>query len=365
MRGATLALAVVLGATGVRAADAAGTPGARCAASKVDAGGKRAAAALQCHAQAVVRGAAADAACLTRAEGSFDDAYASAEAKGGCLMLGDAAATGATIEAHLATIVAAIPGGATSPSRRCASRKLRAAGKKVRGEAACHRRALRDGASVDARCLAKVEGRFTNAFAGADAGGGCPGSADDVETLADDLLEALLAASPTVTIPTSSTSTTTMVGGTTTTTTLVPCAGGAGFPVCDGGCPSGAVCAPDTETFSSCKCVFDGAPCGDTYPVCGGVCSTGQPCRQTGVVPVGTCTCESPGTVCGDGPYPTCGGACGAGVSCFPTDTVLFGMPFLQCECGSPAPCGSGGLACPPGFVCAGEPGLRLCVPIL
>jgi len=167
--------------------------------------------------------------------------------------------------------------------------------------------------------------------------------------------------------PTAATTTTvastTSTSSVTSSTLLLQCTGGAPFPTCDGSCPPGAVCAPDVDSFALCKCIFDSAPCGETYPVCGGVCGEGGTCRQTGVVPWGACTCEPPGVLCTDGPYPTCGAACPAGASCFPTIVHILSQPYPQCGCGSAAPCGSGGLACPAGQACSNLGGIQTCVP--
>src|SRR5262249_41662346 len=63
--------------------------GQKCAASKLDATGKKANAELKCHAKAAGGGLAVDTACLDKAEAKFTTSFAKAEAKGGCATVDD------------------------------------------------------------------------------------------------------------------------------------------------------------------------------------------------------------------------------------------------------------------------------------
>jgi len=74
---------------------ASGTPGQKCAASKIKATSKKLSAKLKCISKAVSKGEAVDATCLTTAETKFNTAVGKAEGKGGCTVPGD----GLTLEA--------------------------------------------------------------------------------------------------------------------------------------------------------------------------------------------------------------------------------------------------------------------------
>jgi plastocyanin len=65
--------------------------GGKCASSKRKAAGKKASAKLLCHAKAAQKEVPIDPACLDKAEDAFGKAFAKAEAKGGCVAVGDAA----------------------------------------------------------------------------------------------------------------------------------------------------------------------------------------------------------------------------------------------------------------------------------
>jgi hypothetical protein len=67
---------------------------------------------------------------------------------------------------------------ATSPARRCAATKLKAAGLTASGLLGCHASAVKRGAAVEVACLAKVQGKLTSAFSRAAAKGGCASSGD-------------------------------------------------------------------------------------------------------------------------------------------------------------------------------------------
>lgn len=119
----------------------------------------------------------------------------------------------------------------------------------------------------------------------------------------------------------------------TTTTTLpyTPCAGGAGYPACDGTCPGTDECgqlSQGSNGSGTCACFPAGEiPCAESgYPTCGGFCFGGNFCQgfrfvdfENGGVTTG-CTCVS---------------------------------PTSNCDTSSPNFCPNGGGACPPGQVCS------------
>ncbi len=123
-----------------------------------------------------------------------------------------------------------------------------------------------------------------------------------------------------------------------------------GGGVCGGDCGPGGVC---TEDFSGCLCVFDTDPCGDTAPVCNGVCPTGEECVEIDSgLPFASCTCTPIGvTACGEPGDPTCGGACPVGDVC----ETLLGKFGEFCSCLDPAATCGGSTPgpCPAGFTCA------------
>lgn len=130
---------------------------------------------------------------------------------------------------------------------------------------------------------------------------------------------------------------------------------------CGGTCPPGGVCT--TQDLSSCTCVFDTDPCGETAPVCNGECPVGEECRATGGFVLNECRCLPTGsTPCnhGNGPSGTCGGDCPAGEEC---NHIVY-PSWDVCGCGPPGPCGSGGGDdCPPGTTCNVAPNLAFCIP--
>jgi len=82
-------LVVVVGVTlsllaAVRAAEGVATRADRCAAAKLKAASKKAAAKLRCHEKALVQGKRVASACLLAADDRFLVAFAKAELKGGC-----------------------------------------------------------------------------------------------------------------------------------------------------------------------------------------------------------------------------------------------------------------------------------------
>jgi hypothetical protein len=141
-----------------------------------------------------------------------------------------------------------------------------------------------------------------------------------------------------------------------TTTTLPPC-GNTAVPECNGACPPDAVCSPTGLALDVCACVSSTSPCGDTAPVCNGICPAGEECVAfEGIFFSNVCGCVATGST-------PCGGSdCGVGVCPVGSECKLFlkhplagGYPF--CGCGAPGSCD-----CPCRFACAVVPSLG-CVP--
>jgi hypothetical protein len=92
----------------------AASPAARCAAAKLRAAAHKLSAKARCHAKARRGGGAVDSACLATAETRFMQAFVRAEARGGCLMSGDAASIEVTVDDALAALLAALPAATTT-----------------------------------------------------------------------------------------------------------------------------------------------------------------------------------------------------------------------------------------------------------
>lgn len=134
---------------------------------------------------------------------------------------------------------------------------------------------------------------------------------------------------------------------------------GAGWDDCLGSCSAGGSCEFDTDAWQGCRCVSPDMPCGDTAPVCGGICATGLECKTQPAYPVPICRCEPPGASCGNADYPTCGGVCNEGETCSQSGDHVNGN-YCAClvdnaPCGDLGPCPEGtwcGLIPPGGFIC-------------
>jgi hypothetical protein len=327
----------------------AGTPAQLCAGSKLKATGKAAGVKLGCHSKAAKQGAVVDGGCLANADAKLTNAFAKAEARGGCATTGDVGDVDAILDSNVGAFVAALR--PTTTADRCAALKLSATGKKARAKLGCYGKAARRGYVVDAGCLAKAEAHFVAVFASAESRGGCLTTSDagDIEAQVDDLVAHVVAVVPTQ--PSTTTSTTTSSSTSTT-----------GTPVCGNGIREG------TE---QCDTTTDQAFCGDRF----GCFPAGSPrecqcCTPAGGVsqwtfnpdldvcceglppePAGPGHYVCPGT-CTLGTFPTCGGSCAYPNVC--AAVILNGMSY--CGCAPNAPCGgtcTGSPACCTGAVCS------------
>ena len=146
---------------------AAGTPAQDCAAAKLKAAGKKAAAVLNCHRKAAKLGAAIDPACVTPTDEKLQTLFGRAEAKGGCAVSGDEPVVRGQIDQWVTDLATLLRPSTTANA--CAGLKLRVTGKKVLGKLRCHSSALRRDVATDAECLAKVEQKYQERFAAAEA----------------------------------------------------------------------------------------------------------------------------------------------------------------------------------------------------
>lgn len=162
----------------------AATPAQQCAAGKLMVAGKKAANKLACHSKALRRGAAPDAACLLGAESRFDADFQRLDARGGCVLSGDAAAIELRVDTLVAQVNAALNPGLTSAAeQKCAAKKLKAAAVAAARKLKCHSKAARYGSPVDPVCLNRADGSFTAMFLREEAAGTC-GTRDDAASIA-------------------------------------------------------------------------------------------------------------------------------------------------------------------------------------
>jgi len=152
--------------------------------------GKLAGSAMNCHAKATKKGEPVDPACQLKAEDKHDSAFTKAEGKGGCATTGDAAAIGADVDQFATDTATALAPAANKDAQVCASKKMKAAGKKTKSFATCYAKAAKKAEVVDAACLSKAEGKFDSAFAKAEAKGGCTTVGDSAAIMA--LVDALI-----------------------------------------------------------------------------------------------------------------------------------------------------------------------------
>ena len=109
---------ILLGAVGValsllmavRAVDAAATRAEKCAAAELKAAGKKAAAKLRCHENALLQGKAVASACLANANARFAVAFSKVEARG-CATADDLAAIEDRVDRFVAGLLDTATGG--------------------------------------------------------------------------------------------------------------------------------------------------------------------------------------------------------------------------------------------------------------
>lgn len=166
---------------------------------------------------------------------------------------------------------------AATPVDTCAAAKLTAASKKAVSKLACYGKAVKKSTAVDDACLTKADQKFTEAFAKAEAKGGCSttGDAAQVEAQVDAIVATLVSDEPGD------------CGATGDPCGPVPCCPGL---VCQAsGSPT---CQTSTTTTSTTTTTLP--PCGITMPMCNGVCPTSLHCVGV-LMPVGgvMCLCQS------------------------------------------------------------------------
>lgn len=175
---ATIAVATLvfaLGATGAEADRAAD----RCAGAKLKAVGTYGKAVLTCEAVALVRETGVDPGCTGRALEKLADAFFKAEGRGGCVTAEDSGEASALVDADVAELLAAIPGGDDSAARRCAASKWKATGRHYASVMGCYSKAAKGSKQLQSSCPAKADVKLAKAFAKGEATGGCETEGDD------------------------------------------------------------------------------------------------------------------------------------------------------------------------------------------
>jgi len=137
----------------------------RCAATKVAAAGKKAAAGIKCIAKAAGKGVPVASFCLGAAQTKFDAIFAKADAGSDCPTHSDAGPVSSKVDAFRDDIKNALAPG--TPRSKCAAKKLKATSKKTAGALKCVSAAAASGRAVSSICLATVSAKFSAAFTAA------------------------------------------------------------------------------------------------------------------------------------------------------------------------------------------------------
>jgi hypothetical protein len=88
-----------------------------------------------------------------------------------------------TVVSLAVVLTASVAGAGSTPAQKCASSKIKAAGKKAQAKLTCWSKAVKKNLSVDPTCITKAEDKFSTAFDKAEAKGGCvdPGDKSTIE----------------------------------------------------------------------------------------------------------------------------------------------------------------------------------------
>jgi len=159
---------------------AGGTPVQKCSASKRKASGKKAKGKFGCLSKAAKKSIPIDPACISKAETSFMNAFAKADAKISPSCEGTEGSVETAIDNCIDQVSQQITG-----NGKCQGSKLKAAGKKAVGMLACYAKAATTG-TVDPTCTGNAMSKFGAAFDKADGTAPCPGAKDVVEQQIDD-----------------------------------------------------------------------------------------------------------------------------------------------------------------------------------
>jgi hypothetical protein len=173
------------------------TPAQKCAATKRKLAAKKFKALTSCDSKAVGKGVAVDPSCVAKAKLSFTNAWAKAEAKGGCFTTGDATAIENKVDDEDTALqgILHVNGGAS----KCTAGKFKDSGKKSSCKLACYAKAPTSGTPVDTACLNKCTIKFGAACSKDESKGDChtTGDCGTVETSIDTFTAEVAAELPT------------------------------------------------------------------------------------------------------------------------------------------------------------------------
>lgn len=188
---------------------------------------------------------------------------------------------------------------------KCSTAKQKAAAKKIGATLKCHQKAAADAVPVDPECLAKVDAKFSEAIAKAEARGGCIVTGDEaaLDQACDECVDGIRGLTP----------------------TAPPTCGEGTFPQCGGTCPLGQSCqafivdslscvqgqGQSTTCSSYCACVDPTLACNGQ--ACGRICHRKTRDTQCGGSPLTESCCGDFGGRCNattGNPACCCAGAC-------------------------------------------------------
>ena len=175
----------------------------------------------------------------------------------------------------------------------CEAAKRKAAGNLAGRELRCYATAAKRNRAVDSVCIARAQGKFTAAIAGA---GPCPDGGSP-QVLVEDSCVGPAVETDSGGVVTAACPSTTTTSTTVTTTTTMPHQPCGTPPACGGPCPVGQTCVPPPPNASDPECFcFDQGGCTASWPACDGTCSSGGTCAPFGD---GVCACVNGNCPCG------------------------------------------------------------------
>jgi hypothetical protein len=157
----------------------------KCAGAKIKAACKKAQCILGLEAKSCSGGAPVDPAKLAKCISKYTSTFSKLEAKGGCLTTGDVQDIEDKVDAFVADVDTELCTG--GPGGKCAATKIKAAGKKQCCLLGLEAKQASTGDPIDPAKAQKCRDKFAQAFAKADAKGGCDttGDAQDIEDKVD------------------------------------------------------------------------------------------------------------------------------------------------------------------------------------
>jgi hypothetical protein len=152
----------------------AATPAATCVAAKQKASGRWLDRTLGCLSRIARAGNGDVVGCLVEYDATLASSFTRAEARGGCPVVGDLQEVSNDLDACVGLIRTATALDDTPlPQTFCGADKLKASGRRLKADLACHGKAAKSGTPVDPACLAKAQARLDSVFTKADTTADC------------------------------------------------------------------------------------------------------------------------------------------------------------------------------------------------